>query len=229
MDFTTLLILGITLLVALAGGFYIGRCNFLFSPCLNISFVSLIVITIAWTPEVSKPAVKVTVYEDPSNEDEAKPVVSTVLPGEIEVKNPDTNESRNIIIASFNLPVKIKKLEDGSWDISWKNQRDVIRNFHAENGKRKIKFVGYPGVFVSLDDKDELETLLSQYDCYPVWIEEELYERFFSGFCKGILWPLFHYFTPSLRPGFAKKWDSLWQAYNNVNMAVSSTFLNFLI
>jgi trehalose-6-phosphate synthase len=144
-----------------------------------------------------------------------------ILPGEFDVKSIDEHENRSIVIASFNLPVKIKKIEDGKWDIQWKNERDVIRNFHdVSNEKTRIKFVGYPGLSVSMGDKDDLEMELMNFDCYPVWIEDDFYDRFFNGFCKGILWPLFHYFTPSLRPGFGKRWDILWQAYNNVNMAV---------
>jgi trehalose-6-phosphate synthase len=135
------------------------------------------------------------------------------------VKQKVNLESRNVVIAAFNLPVKIKKVQE-KWEITWKNSRDFIRNFHNDTSKMKVKFVGFPGIFPSPAEREELEELLLQYDCYPVWIEEDLYEKFFSGFCKEILWPLFHYFTPSLKAGFAKRWDMLWQAYNSVNMSV---------
>jgi trehalose-6-phosphate synthase len=135
------------------------------------------------------------------------------------VKEKVNLESRNVIIVAFNLPVKVKKVE-GKWQISWKNNRDFIRNFHNDTSKMAVKFVGYPGVFVAPAERDELEEALAEFNCYPVWIEEDVYEKFFSGFCKEVLWPLFHYFTPSLKPGFAKRWDSLWQAYNTVNMNV---------
>eukprot|EP00475_Leptophrys_vorax_P020534 TRINITY_DN28121_c0_g1_i1.p1 TRINITY_DN28121_c0_g1~~TRINITY_DN28121_c0_g1_i1.p1 ORF type:complete len:914 (-),score=227.25 TRINITY_DN28121_c0_g1_i1:77-2797(-) len=211
MDAANAFILLTTWLVGLAGAFYIGR---------------------AWTPQDSRPAMTVRVQDSDGGDGQPSQAVSTshpkstlsppaqTLPGVFDVKSLEESDSRNIVIASFNLPVKIKKVDDGKWDIQWKNERDVIRNFHdVSNEKTKVKFVGYPGLSVNLADKDDLELALAEFDCFPVWIENELYDRFFNGFCKGILWPLFHYFTPSLKPGFGKKWDLLWQSYNNVNMA----------
>lgn len=147
----------------------------------------------------------------------SSPLLERVLPGEVEAE--ESMEGRNMVVAAFNLPISLRK-EGEEWKVSWNSERDVFRNFEALRGTMNVKFVGCPPEFVPLEDREAVEDALNEFDCFPVFLEKDVHERFFSGFCKGVLWPLFHYFTPSLRPGFAKKWDSLWQTYNSVNMIV---------
>ncbi len=54
-------------------------------------------------------------------------------------------------------------------------------------------------------------------NCHPVFLKQDLKEKFFDGFCKGVLWPLLHYTMPQAKIDFAEKWDVNWQAYTGVN------------
>ncbi|TSD67281.1 bifunctional alpha,alpha-trehalose-phosphate synthase (UDP-forming)/trehalose-phosphatase [Inquilinus sp. KBS0705] len=50
------------------------------------------------------------------------------------------------------------------------------------------------------------------YTYLPVFIEEELYQRYYQGFSNSLIWPLFHYF-----PSFAEYNDDYYNAYIRVN------------
>ena len=63
------------------------------------------------------------------------------------------------------------------------------------------------------------QLLLEQFRCVPVFLPSEIHKRYYHGFCKHYLWPLFHYMLPFLpidRGGL--QFDrSLWQAYVSAN------------
>jgi trehalose 6-phosphate synthase len=35
--------------------------------------------------------------------------------------------------------------------------------------------------------------LVDEYQCYPVYISDEIADKHYNGFSNSILWPLFHY------------------------------------
>ncbi len=86
-------------------------------------------------------------------------------------------------------------------------------------GDRDVTLVAYPGEL--LDENNEilseseisedlkkdldvgLETLAKNSSkkgirCKAVWLEDKLSQNFYEGYCKGYLWPIFHYFVCSL-------------------------------
>ena len=44
-------------------------------------------------------------------------------------------------------------------------------------------------------------------------------------FCRGILWPLFHYLMPSNDSKFGAEYEDLWNAYSRANMLVAKKSL----
>lgn len=80
-----------------------------------------------------------------------------------------------------------------------------------------VKWVGSPGVHVPLEEQEKFEELLAEYGCVPVFLQPDLQERFFNGFCKEVLWPLLHYVMPQVNQNFGKRWDAAWQAYTAAN------------
>lgn len=62
---------------------------------------------------------------------------------------------------------------------------------------------------------------LEKLHCHPVYIPSQLREQFFHGFCKGVMWPLVHYNTPSAANDLGLKWDDLWSSYSKANLLVS--------
>lgn len=53
-------------------------------------------------------------------------------------------------------------------------------------------FIGCPEVFVAKSEEAALEKQLLALRCVPVFLEPPVAHRYFQGFCKGVLWPVFH-------------------------------------
>lgn len=54
----------------------------------------------------------------------------------------------------------------------------------------------------------------------PVWLEHNIAQGHYDGYCKTTLWPLFHYLLWQDVPGDRKNWeDYSWQAYVETNQA----------
>lgn len=74
------------------------------------------------------------------------------------------------------------------------------------------------GVEVDPLEQDAVERQLRQrFNCVPVFLSRELKDRFYTGMCKGVMWPLFHYVLPLLPTSGGRFDPSLWQAYIAVN------------
>ncbi|KAG5407901.1 hypothetical protein IGI04_014020 [Brassica rapa subsp. trilocularis] len=61
------------------------------------------------------------------------------------------------------------------------------------------------------------QTLFEEFSCVPTFIPQDVHRKFYLGFCKQQLWPLFHYMLP-MCPDHGERFDrSLWQAYVSAN------------
>ncbi|BGP42497.1 Trehalose-6-P synthase/phosphatase complex synthase subunit [Rhodotorula kratochvilovae] len=82
--------------------------------------------------------------------------------------------------------------------------------------KKKMDFVwiGWPGFDVPEIDRDFITKKLSEeFSCIPVYISEEVAERYYNGFSNSILWPFFHY-----HPGEIQFDETDWLAYRQANL-----------
>jgi trehalose 6-phosphate synthase len=60
-----------------------------------------------------------------------------------------------------------------------------------------------------MKDREQVEQhLLEEFNCYPVYLSDELADRHYNGFSNSILWPLFHY-----HPGEMNFDEDNWLAY----------------
>lgn len=55
-----------------------------------------------------------------------------------------------------------------------------------------VLYVGSPNVFVPPEQRLLVERTLSTLNCYPVWLERVTANRYYQGYCKTILYPIFH-------------------------------------
>ncbi|KAJ0394856.1 hypothetical protein P43SY_002497 [Pythium insidiosum] len=53
-------------------------------------------------------------------------------------------------------------------------------------------FVGCPEVFINRDEETTVERQLRAFHCFPVFLSPDVAHRYYQGFCKGVLWPVFH-------------------------------------
>jgi len=137
---------------------------------------------------------------------------------------------RRVILVSYKLPVSLARDASGNWSfVGWDDIRSYLSNLRLlrngvvnEGGEElppmDVTWVGYPGVLVPEAEQDQVEELLAEHNCVPVFLPEDLHKRYFFGFCQTILWPLLHYVSPHFNPVFGDAWENLWQAYGAANM-----------
>eukprot|EP00735_Rhodelphis_limneticus_P003779 TRINITY_DN1529_c0_g1::TRINITY_DN1529_c0_g1_i1::g.28146::m.28146 TRINITY_DN1529_c0_g1::TRINITY_DN1529_c0_g1_i1::g.28146 ORF type:complete len:1116 (+),score=75.54,sp/Q9ZV48/TPS11_ARATH/38.12/1e-81,sp/Q9ZV48/TPS11_ARATH/33.89/5e-69,Glyco_transf_20/PF00982.16/1e-101,Glyco_transf_20/PF00982.16/4e-19,Trehalose_PPase/PF02358.11/6.1e-48,Trehalose_PPase/PF02358.11/1.3e-08 TRINITY_DN1529_c0_g1_i1:89-3349(+) len=131
-------------------------------------------------------------------------------------------QGRKILIVRNDLPIRCFRNERGGIEAEWRNSQDILtplRNFDfnidGESDPRPI-YMGHPGIRVRPDEKEPLtEMLWSKFRCIPVMPRDETFDQHSNGFCRTVLWPLFHYMTSS--EGFRKFDRNQWQAYTAVN------------
>ncbi|KAI3719849.1 hypothetical protein L6452_20754 [Arctium lappa] len=130
------------------------------------------------------------------------------------------NHDRLIIVAN-QLPIKSHRKTDGSrgWSFSW-DENSLLLQLKDGLGDDEIDviYVGCLKEEIYPNEQDEVsQTLLETFKCVPTFLPPELFTRFYHGFCKQHLWPLFHYMLP-LSPDLGGRFNrSLWQAYVSVN------------
>lgn len=75
-----------------------------------------------------------------------------------------------------------------------------------------------------MKDRQQVEDhLLKEFNCYPVYLSDELADRHYNGFSNSILWPLFHY-----HPGEMNFDEDNWLAYREANMRFAEVVNGFV-
>ncbi|KAL0359839.1 UNVERIFIED_CONTAM: Alpha,alpha-trehalose-phosphate synthase [UDP-forming] 5 [Sesamum angustifolium] len=82
----------------------------------------------------------------------------------------------------------------------------------------EVVYVGCLGVEVDpLDQEEVAQLLFDKFKCVPTFLPLDLINKFYHGFCKHYLWPLFHYMLP-LAPSHGVRFDkAMWQSYVSAN------------
>eukprot|EP01071_Lankesteria_metandrocarpae_P008752 Lankesteria_metandrocarpae@DN5043_c0_g1_i1.p1 len=155
------------------------------------------------------------------------------------------NQNDTVFIASVELPVKIVRrpvpvsarlnTEDsntpafGTSEVVLeivKTKFEVVKQstsffplLHQLRGQMPTAttFIGWPGIHPRNDtEKREIETILEEHDCVPVFPPEEQFDEFRS-FCRGYLWPCFHNMI-LMNSGTQNPFRSdLWSSYQAIN------------
>ncbi|XP_020595689.1 alpha,alpha-trehalose-phosphate synthase [UDP-forming] 6-like [Phalaenopsis equestris] len=137
---------------------------------------------------------------------------------------------RTIIVANH-LPLCTGRRSDGSgWSFSFDHDSLLLQLRDSLPSSSNLTFVGcLRDDIIPPSDHDEVsQHLLHTFRCLPLFLPAELHSRFYLGFCKRHLWPLFHYLLP-LSPELASRFDrSLWQAYVSVNKLFADKLLEVI-
>ncbi|RLN53588.1 hypothetical protein BBJ29_007226 [Phytophthora kernoviae] len=80
------------------------------------------------------------------------------------------------------------------WDVSWATSATatLYRTLVRDADKYSPLFIGCPEIFVAKSEEAALEKQLLKLRCVPVFLDPPVAHRYFQGFCKGVLWPVFH-------------------------------------
>ncbi|KAI9074527.1 hypothetical protein K1719_043526 [Acacia pycnantha] len=123
-----------------------------------------------------------------------------------------------IIVANF-LPLNAEKDKDsGRWCFGYDEDSILWQLKDAISFDADVVFVGSLKVDVHESEQEKVsQELLDEFKCWPTFLPALIQNRFYDGFCKQHLWPLFHYMLPMF-PDHGNRFDRvLWQAYVSAN------------
>ncbi|KAJ1289581.1 hypothetical protein BS78_02G175700 [Paspalum vaginatum] len=141
-----------------------------------------------------------------------------------------------VIIVANQLPVRAARRPGagGGWDFAWDEDSLLLQvrdSLRAHHGRGDVDFVYVGGLRDDVppaDHDDVAHRLLEGFRCVPTFLPADLRSRFYHGFCKQQLWPLFHYMLP-LSPELGGRFDRLlWQAYVSVNKIFADKILEVI-
>jgi len=137
----------------------------------------------------------------------------------------DANDT--VLHISLQLPVKITRREDNTWDIVTDHTSVLAAMMrYRERNKVRVMFFGWPGFYVKKREQDGLAHALLKFDCIPVFPPKDEFEEYLS-FCSRFLWPVFHdvlYFFQSSNPQPFP--ETQWVSYQRINQVYAERVIN---
>lgn len=127
-------------------------------------------------------------------------------------------QERRIIVAN-QLPLRARRdLESRKWCFEWDKDALVLQLKDGFSPDVEVVYIGCLKAEIDPSDQDEVaQFLLDKFRCVPTFLPVEIQNKFYHGFCKQHLWPLFHYMLP-ISPNHGARFDrALWQAYVSAN------------
>ncbi|KAG5228675.1 alpha,alpha-trehalose-phosphate synthase [Salix suchowensis] len=133
---------------------------------------------------------------------------------------PSSVSLERMIIVGNQLPLRAHRSPDssGGWCFCWDEDSLLLQLKDGLREDVEVIYVGSLKEEIEPSEQDDVaQTLLETFKCVPAFIPPDIFTKFYHGFCKQHLWPLFHYMLP-LSPDLGGRFDrSLWQAYVSVN------------
>ncbi|XP_071690147.1 alpha,alpha-trehalose-phosphate synthase [UDP-forming] 1-like isoform X2 [Rutidosis leptorrhynchoides] len=130
---------------------------------------------------------------------------------------PTTDRQRLLVVAN-RLPVSASRKGEASWHL----EMSVGGLVSALLGitEFETKWIGWAGV--NVPDKigqKSLTEALAEKRCIPVFLDEDLVNLYYNGYCNKILWPLFHYIglPQEDRLATTRSFQSQFDAYKKAN------------
>ncbi|KAL5997762.1 putative alpha,alpha-trehalose-phosphate synthase [UDP-forming] 7 [Asimina triloba] len=135
-----------------------------------------------------------------------------------------------IIIVANQLPLKAKRQADGNgWNFCWDEDSLLLQMKDGLPEDMEVIYVGSLRVDVEGSEQDEVsQTLLENFKCVPAFLPPEILSKFYHGFCKRHLWPLFHYMLPFSADHEGRFDRSLWEAYVSANKIFSQRVIEVI-
>ncbi|KAM7252282.1 hypothetical protein ACFE04_024165 [Oxalis oulophora] len=128
------------------------------------------------------------------------------------------SRERKIIVANM-LPLNTKRdPETSKWCFSLDEDSLLLQLRDGFSPETEVIYVGSIKADIDASEQEEVaKKLLEDFNCVPTFLPQDLQKKFYLGFCKQQLWPLFHYMLP-MCPDHGDRFDRvLWQAYVSAN------------
>ncbi|CAM8887673.1 unnamed protein product [Rhodiola kirilowii] len=138
-------------------------------------------------------------------------------------------QDRTIIVAN-QLPVKAKRRPDNKgWSFSWDEDSLLLQLKDGLPDDMEVLYVGSLRVEVDVEEQDDVsQILLERFKCVPAFLPADILAKFYHGFCKQHLWPLFHYMLPFSAAHGGRFDRSLWEAYVAANKIFSQRVIEII-
>ncbi|CAL1400836.1 unnamed protein product [Linum trigynum] len=135
-----------------------------------------------------------------------------------------------IIIVANQLPVKAKRRPDNKgWSFSWDDDSLLLQCKDGFHEDMEVIYVGSLRVEVDPNEQDDVsQLLLDKFNCVPAFLPPDILTKFYHGFCKQHLWPLFHYMLPFSASHGGRFDRSLWEAYVAANKIFSQRVIEVI-
>ena len=135
-----------------------------------------------------------------------------------------------IIIVANQLPIKAKRRIDGrGWSFSWDEESLLLQLKDGLPEDMEVVYVGSLIADVDVNEQDDVsQALLERFKCVPAFLPAEIVTKFYHGFCKQQLWPLFHYMLPFSSDHGGKFERSHWEAYVAANKIFSQKVIEVI-
>lgn len=127
-------------------------------------------------------------------------------------------KERRIVVAN-QLPIlSHRDVVSTKWCFNWDTDALIFQLKDGFATDTDVFYVGCLDVEIEVSDQEETaQFLLENFHCVPTFLPINLRNKFYHGFCKNYLWPIFHYMLP-ISPNIGAGFDrNLWQAYVSVN------------
>jgi trehalose 6-phosphate synthase/phosphatase len=130
--------------------------------------------------------------------------------------------------------MELNKNFNSKWEFTHRQSHSAMNSgiqvLKQKLGTDRVIHIGLPGELETTDGKkiswSELnentemkESLINELYCelkqIPLLIEPETIHSYYNGYCKSVLWPLFHYILQNYTSG--RKENEYWEAYKLVN------------
>ncbi|KAF3335983.1 alpha,alpha-trehalose-phosphate synthase [Carex littledalei] len=132
---------------------------------------------------------------------------------------PSSVQREKLIIVSNQLPIRAhRRTDDKGWYFTWDEDSLLLQLKDGVDDNLDVTYIGCLREEIDMREQDEVaQILLETFNCVPAFLPADLFSKFYHGFCKQYIWPLFHYMLP-LSPELGGRFDqSFWQAYVSVN------------
>lgn len=145
---------------------------------------------------------------------------------------PSSSQERRIIVSNH-LPIRaFRDAETRKWRFEFDRDSLVLqlKDGGGFGPDVEVLYVGcLKGAEIEPCDQDDVAfVLLHEFRCVPCFLPTEVLNKFYHGFCKHYLWPLFHYMLP-MSPSHGARFDrALWQAYVSANKAFADRIIEVL-
>ncbi|CAH9108269.1 unnamed protein product [Cuscuta europaea] len=137
--------------------------------------------------------------------------------GDLDFNSP-IHQDRKIVVSNM-LPLHAQKDKETSrWCFSLDEDSLHLQMQDGFSSETEFLYVGSLKVEIEPSEQEEVaQILLDEFKCVPTFLPPDIHKKFYYGFCKQYLWPLFHYMLP-MCPDHGDRYNrQLWQAYVSAN------------